>query len=506
MHARLIVLFAPLFILSTAGAEIPATPVMTVYQFNGPLAVEYYDVDRFVREGTRSAAAGTLAQGTSVVPCLVIRDGQPVTDSGGTPYVGFEIVVDAREATHASSARFTEMQAQRAGMNVPNHHCRADVEHVVSARTLNVLQRAPSFDPPRREGGATVRSGASDVDAVVRAFHGSPQCEGANRRLMRRREALAQAWDGFTAANDERWPAGTLRRARQLDYVMRTALYEGHLGRGCGAYGACERNLIVLSIRNRAIERCLGGQGCRSEGDFEGVASTVSQYNIWDEYLTQTSGLTGCFLRNDLRGEAHYGRLQAMYEQSAGDAERILFGGVDDLESIFPETPVSELTRLRHYYHPPAMGKCFPDHPRVEYITAAVAQRGDDFALIANVRVQADERDGAGYRFRQVTLDEEGGRDVLRLVDRYPGFVIDGRALQFEKSARCTPYGVSRSCRFDRIGRHRKTPPWLSSGDARALTCRVRARGESCRDEARVETVRVGGACDIDMQPVLGVP
>jgi hypothetical protein len=323
---------------------------------------------------------------------------------------------------------------------------------------------------------------------------------------MRRREALARAWDAFISANDARWPASVLGRARQLDYVMRTALYEGHLGRGCTAYGACERNVIALSIRNRAIERCLDGQGCRSVGDFEGVASSVSQYNIWDEYLTQTLGLTGCFLRPDLATESHYARLQAIYEQSVGDAERILFGGEDDLHTVFPATPLSELTRLRHYYHPPAMGKCFPDQPRIEYITAAVAQRDDDFALIANMRIQADERRGDGYLFRQVLITEETNRDVVRTVDPYPGFVIDGRAVLFERPSRCTPYGVARSCRFDAIGRHRKTPAWLESGDARAFTCRIRARGESCRDEPHLETVTVGGACDTQMQPVAGVP
>jgi hypothetical protein len=322
---------------------------------------------------------------------------------------------------------------------------------------------------------------------------------------MRRRQALGDAWDSFIARNADRWSGSAMRRARHLDYVMRTALYEGHLARGCGAYGACERNVIVLSIRNRAIERCLAGQGCRDVGDFEGVASTVSQYNIWDEYLTQSTGLTGCFLRPDLGGETHYARLQAMYAQSVGDAERILYGSEADFEALFPGTPMSELTRVRHYYHPPAMGKCFPDHPRIEYITAAVARNGADFALIANVRIEAGEREGDGYLFKQVILEDDG-RDIVRTADRYPGFVIDGRAVLFEPSARCTPYGVSRNCRFDDIRRHRKTPGWLSSGDPRSLTCRVRARGESCRDEPALQTIRVGGTCDVDMQPVAGVP
>lgn len=499
------VVLATLAIARSVDA-IPATPVMIVYQFNGPLAVPYYDVDRFLRDGATSPA-GTLAQGTSVIPCLVIRDGKPLMDDKGTPYVGFEIVVDARDATPASSPRFTEALHERAAMTVPNHHCPEGTEHVINARAISVLERPPSFEPPRPPSvEANPVNARSDIDRIVRVFHASPQCAAINHRLLQRREALAGAWDAFIAANTSRWPSPSLARARQLDYVMRTTLYEAHLGRGCTAYGACERDVIVLSIRNRAVERCLGGQGCRSQGDFEGVASSVSQYNIWDEYLTQTSGLAGCFLRPDLASESPYARLQAMYDQSVGDAERILFGSEADLQAIFPGTPLSELTRLRHYYHPPAMGKCFPDQPRVEYISAAVARNGDQFALIAHTRIDAGERRDEGYLFREVLVGEKDNRDTLRAVDRYPGFVIDGRSVLFARPALCTPYGVSRSCRFDSIGRHRKTPSWLESGDAQAFTCRIRTRGESCRDEAHLETVKVGGACDIQMQPVAGVP
>ena len=101
---------------------------------------------------------------------------------------------------------------------------------------------------------------------------------------------------------------------------------------------------------------------------------------------------------------------------------------------------------------------------------------------------------------------EDRTRDVVRGVDRYPGFVIDGRKISLGRSSGCTPFGVSRGCRFDAVGRYRKTPGWLSSGDAVQLTCRVRSRGEDCRGAASAETVRVGGPCDVAMQPIAGVP
>lgn len=491
---------------SSLAATIPATPLMTLYQFNGPLAVPYHDAERFAR-GDSGSAAGSLTQGTSLVPCLVVRNGRPLTDGEGTPYVGFEVVVDAGEATPASRARFEEVAKQRKEMEVADHHCPPGTRYVIDVRRLYAMNKPPSFDPPRPAGvEASASAGRGGRDEIVRAFHASRHCEAANARLVGRREALRRAWDAFAAESRGRWPGETVAAARHLDFVMRTALYEGHLDRGCNAYGACERNVIALSIRNRGVERCLRGQGCRFPGDFEGVASAISQYNIWDEFLAQTSGLTSCFLRPDLRAENNYARLQAMYEQSVGDIERILFGSEGDLETVFPGNSLAQLKRLRHYYHPPAMGKCFPNHPRLEYMSGAVARRGDRFALIAHTRIEVGEKRESGYLFKLAEIEANDDRDVVAAADRYPGFVVDSRKVSFATASRCTPYGTSPSCRFDTIGRYRKTPSWLSAGQPLQLSCRVRTRGEDCRSEPRLETAKVGGTCDKLMQPVAGVP
>ena len=92
-----------LFIFSPGWASIPATPVMTLYRFNGNLEIPYYDIESFAQSGP-SRPAGRLTQGTSLIPCLVIRDGRPLTDRQGTPYVGFEIVVNSRTATPAGGS------------------------------------------------------------------------------------------------------------------------------------------------------------------------------------------------------------------------------------------------------------------------------------------------------------------------------------------------------------------------------------------------------------------
>lgn len=99
---RFLCLLLTLLFAQTVRAEIPATPVMTLYRFNGSLNIPYYDVDQFRRSGP-STPAGTLAQGSSLVPCLVVTDGEPLTDRKGVPYVGFQVVVDARSATDRKS-------------------------------------------------------------------------------------------------------------------------------------------------------------------------------------------------------------------------------------------------------------------------------------------------------------------------------------------------------------------------------------------------------------------
>jgi hypothetical protein len=484
-----------------ALAEIPATVPMTVYKFNGPLTVPYYRADGPVGTG---APAGTLTQGTSVIPCLVVRDGQPLADSKGTPYVGFEVLVDPRKAERADTERFKRTMDERKRLKVANHHCPPGTRYAIDVRNLYALEKAPFFDPPRSGRGGDPGGGTA-LDRIVRAFHASPQCEQANRALTGRRGALERAWEEFVRANGRLGAATELARARHLDYVMRTALYEGHVGRGCNAYGGCERNVIALSLRNRAVGQCRSNQGCKFPGDFQGAASSVTQYNIWDEYLTQISGLTACFLRPDLAQTDYYAKIQGMYEQNVGDVERILYGGDSDLAEIFPGTPMADLKDLRHYYHAPAMGKCFPNHPGVEYMSGAVARRGSDFALIADTRIEVGAKVGEGYAFKEFDFKEAPQGDEIRILDLYPGFAVDARKVSHKQPSGCPAYGVPPGCRFKSVGRYRKTPSWLAAGRPVEIQCRIKERGEACRGAGTPTSAKVGGACDVEMRPVAGV-
>jgi hypothetical protein len=383
------------------------------------------------------------------------------------------------------------------------------VQHVIDVRNLYPMEKVPFFDPPRGTAAspvdATPPAGSSGLDAIVRAFHNSAQCAAANVGLTGRREALQSAWTGFARTNSGRWSQDDLARARHLDFTLRTALFEGHLERGCSAYGACERNIVALSIRNRALERCFEREGCAASGDFEGVASTVSQYNIWDEYLTQISGLTACYLRDDLRTYPNYAKLQAMYAQNVRDVQRILFGSDADLLELFQGAALDDVKKTAHYYHAPAMGKCFPQLEGVEYMSGAVANKGDDFALIANTRIQVGDKIGDDYRFRAFRFEETAERDVVATRDDYPGFVVDGRKVSLIAASGCKPYGIPAGCPREEIGRYRKTPSWLDAGKPLGLSCRIADQSESCAGPETLVTVQVGGMCDTQMRPVSGV-
>lgn len=498
-----LVIFPP----SGVRAQVPAAPILTLYQFNGPLETPYYNIDSFSRRGA-SAPAGYLTMGSSVIPCVVVKDNQPLTDKNGVPYVGFQIIVDAGNAPPDSANILRKAFQERQSMTVANHHCGEGVTNVIDLRKLYPLQEVPFFDPPRAQAvSKNGQTGQSKLDRIVRAFHNSASCGTVNQSLTRRRAALEKAWEQFIRENKERFSADELEKARHLDYTLRTAMFEGHLDRGCNAYGGCERNIIALTIRNRAKEQCAKRQGCAERGDFQGVATKISQYNIWDEYLTQITGTTSCFLRNDLVNTTDNGylRLQRMYEQNVSDVETILFGGDADLQKIFPGTSLRDLKMLGHYYHPPAMGKCFPQYDGVKYVAGAIARKKDEYILIANRRIHIDGRADNGYFFRDFVVRFTDAKDEVQIVDNYPGFVVDGRRLNAQRMSRCVPYGIPEACSGGEVGRYRRLPPWHRSGKSIGLTCGINDRGESCRNGAGWKSVTVGGPGDTKMQLITGV-
>jgi hypothetical protein len=151
------------------------------------------------------------------------------------------------------------------------------------------------------------------------------------------------------------------------------------------------------------------------------------------------------------------------------------------------------------------MGKCFPNHDRVEYMSGAVARRGNNFALIADSRIRVDQKTEGGYFFRNFLVREDPTRDIVTVVDNYPGFVVDGRRVTLKAPSRCAPYGIPNGCKINEIGRYRKTPSWINAGKPLELRCHVTDQGETCQGEKVSKIVKVGGECDTQMRPITGV-
>ena len=305
---------------SVVHAKVPATQVMTLYRFNGPATIPYYEISSFRARGTASPA-GTLAQGSSVVPCLVLDGGEPLTDNRGVPYVGFQVIVDSRTATPTATARFLAARKERQGLLVQNNHCSADVRYVLDIRNLYDMSKPPLFEPqPANAAMPKQPASSSTTDQIVRAFHNSLYCEAVNRQLTNRRASLNHAWVQFMKESSTHWTQSQLERARHLDYTMRTAIFEGHLERGCNAYGTCERNIVALSIRNRARESCFQRHGCTSPEDFTGVCSAAPGWLVVEAF-SDCSTATGkqeiAFFKEVRTSDIFRQRLECVPSQAA---------------------------------------------------------------------------------------------------------------------------------------------------------------------------------------------
>ena len=394
--------------LSPAAAEIPATPVMSLYQFNGAREVPYYAVDDF-RAQWPGRPAGTLAQGTSLIPCLVIRDGEPLTDAKGTPYVGFELVVDARKATG---------QRTRMPSSAPSPGARGSWYAIITAaRRCSTSSTCASSMPWRRrhsstrpEAGGRQEAGKGGLDAIVRAFHNSSQCADANRSLLGRRGGPGVGLGGFSSDQSRRlvrgdWPGprgSTTRCAPPCSRVTWSAA-----ATPMGPASATSLPCPSAIAPGRAAP---ARQGCRRNGDFQGVSSNVSQYNIWDEYLTGISGLTSCY-------PARRPGRRALLRQAPGHVrpEPAGRGGHPVRQRRGPARGSSPGRRSRTSRicatttMPRPWASAFPTTTGSSSSPGPWPRKGGDFALIANTRIQRRRQGGRGLQLQGVPLRSGGG-------------------------------------------------------------------------------------------------
>jgi hypothetical protein len=123
-------------------------------------------------------------QGTSLIPCLMIRNGEPLTDKDrARPMSASRSWSIRARRLSASTEVFKRAVAERKELQVRNHHCAASVRNVINVRELYALEKAPFFDPPRSGGRSGSAGGASELDRLVRAFHDSSECASVNARV-----------------------------------------------------------------------------------------------------------------------------------------------------------------------------------------------------------------------------------------------------------------------------------------------------------------------------------
>lgn len=131
-----------------------------------------------------------------------------------------------------------------------------------------------------------------------------------------------------------------------------------------------------------------------------------------------------------------------------------------------------------------------------------MARKGDDFAPIANARIEVGDKVGGDYRFRELRFTEEADGDRVEIRDSHPGFLVDGRKVDLRPPSGCVPYAIPRRCETGTAGRYRKTPSWPSAGKPLELRCHLADRGASCDGAPVTRPASVGGRREMEMRPV----
>ena len=70
----------------------------------------------------------------------------------------------------------------------------------------------------------------------------------------------------------------------------------------------------------------------------------------------------------------------------------------------------------------------------MEYLSGAVARKGNNFVLLADTRIKVGARVPGGYLFQSFLARSGADRDTAQVVDNYPGFVVDARRISLKKT------------------------------------------------------------------------
>jgi len=238
------------------------------------------------------------------------------------------------------------------------------------------------------------------IDLALRQFHNSICTSPGDQKQL-----LLEKWNAFIDSKTTARSRQVAINAYHVDIVARTILGErqtkkhlydqnqiqklikqwtleesGHKPFHPGMV-QCQKDIIALSIRNRAFSDFPKSYYVSEDGDFAGAASAESQYHLWKDEILRKRGylLTSCLYNQSESYRAlkvktlggHYPDEQKEYSHLAHRIPRVLGMEGDEgqkapgdggyLSEIFQADPndqmteeerLSRLTNFRHYYHP----------------------------------------------------------------------------------------------------------------------------------------------------------
>lgn len=378
---------------------------------------------------------------------------------------------------------------------------------------------------------------------MVTQFH-QTMCESMRPKTPQTMDleiaALMNEWNAFVAEQKTPADQATAKRAREIDLVSRTVLFEAHnLGildgedssacrnPGSCPISSCERDIIALSVRNRGMNpSCSTGHsylGCKFLGDFQGVATQPAQYNIWFPTYTHPY-IASCFLKPGLDTGHYEGRpasseedyknrllefkltlnnvSKVLYAPSLGDLFTYKEMNADNVASAS-----AAIGSFQSYYHPQAMPGCLKDHMKDAYSTGISyvekpAQKGKDYDIVFNQTIIPDPRalssSDPSFTF-QVEVRLSNTDIVLQNLEGSSDWEIErSRTSQITTRNECATMGLPHSCPAVANSHDFIAPYWSFISDARNAVL-------GCKVPNTSQDIEIGGNCDARMQLISGV-
>jgi hypothetical protein len=465
---------------------------------------------------------GVLPAHTAVLPCVIIKD--------GVPFLGFneifrEPVADIPETSQLSNvleAAYTFQTKREAELTnlrkiekeyqdkkVQSMDCVDQVDGIIPLRALFAKRLEVKYTPVSPQSLPFTNTD-STPRGLLKEFHNSVYCASAELKLGSRKKNLIHHWDLFINEKLKKNPKlkESLRRAKNIDFAARTALYEANPEGGCSEKSQCEKDLIMLTIKNRSD---LPSFGSLYPGDVVGVSTIENQYSIWSETIADMTYITSCFLREDLENApADYQKVARMYEQSIGRAEKILY---DDLSTVFNTQGKTDAKDLRHYYHPGAMEVCYPQFDNLKTIPEAYANyHGKYFPVKDEFVFVYKTNDPNKFTFKVLKKNNNGTidpiDDVITFESQYGDATLPLEMIKpYVLPPRCSPYGINPKCNAQNPVYYRTYADWLNLGYVPEISCRdVETSGKSCDMSVNVVSdVTVSGPCNRSFSPIAGI-